>query len=246
MSATPLPVSIALAGHTKARRARNVSATSRTAHVRIAARICGTLTWKPEPDLPEDVDRDDDGGDVQPRIAGVRQDHGIRGPAERQCPAGHISPRSALVGRREPRTARAAPDERRRVPAVDGSASSLPSGLHGVASPAPRSMTANVPASTVIHGPISPSGHCTRTSACVGVAEADVDPAELPAGVAAADRDLLDRRAVADARLHPRADGVDVGRRLAQPDGDPRAHRLGPLGIAAADVAPQRRRARRG
>ena len=46
MSATPLPVNIALAGHTKHRFALNVTATSMTAHVRIAARICGTLTWK--------------------------------------------------------------------------------------------------------------------------------------------------------------------------------------------------------
>ena len=46
INATPLPVSMALAGQTKDRRARNVSATSRIAHVRIAARICGTLTWK--------------------------------------------------------------------------------------------------------------------------------------------------------------------------------------------------------
>ena len=57
------------------------------AHVRIAARICGTLTWKPEPDLPEDVDRDDDGGDVQPRIADARQHHRVRARAEREGPA---------------------------------------------------------------------------------------------------------------------------------------------------------------
>ncbi len=46
ISATPLPVSIALAGHTNARRARNVRATSMTAQVTMAARICGTVTWK--------------------------------------------------------------------------------------------------------------------------------------------------------------------------------------------------------
>ena len=45
ISATPLPVSIALAGHTNDRLERKVSATSRIAHVPIAARICGTLTW---------------------------------------------------------------------------------------------------------------------------------------------------------------------------------------------------------
>ncbi len=46
ISATPLPVSIALAGQTKDRDCRKVSATSSTAQVRIAARICGTLTRK--------------------------------------------------------------------------------------------------------------------------------------------------------------------------------------------------------
>ena len=46
MSATPLPVSMALAGHTSDRRARKVTATSMMAQVRMAARICGTLTWK--------------------------------------------------------------------------------------------------------------------------------------------------------------------------------------------------------
>src|SRR5207253_2023673 len=51
--ATPLPVSIALAGHTNAFDWRNVSAISRTAHARIAARICGTLTRKPRPTCPK-------------------------------------------------------------------------------------------------------------------------------------------------------------------------------------------------
>ncbi len=46
MSATPLPVSIALAGHTNDRLCRNVKVISITAQVRIAARICGTLTRK--------------------------------------------------------------------------------------------------------------------------------------------------------------------------------------------------------
>ena len=52
ISATPLPVSIALAGQTKARLGRKVIATSRTAQVRIAARICGTLTWNPSATCP--------------------------------------------------------------------------------------------------------------------------------------------------------------------------------------------------
>ena len=50
--ATPLPVSIALAGQTNARRERKVITTSMTAHVRIAARICGTLMWNPRPSWP--------------------------------------------------------------------------------------------------------------------------------------------------------------------------------------------------
>src|SRR4029079_10662174 len=50
--ATPLPVSIALAGQTNVRVERNVSATSITAVVRIAARICGMLTRKWRPTWP--------------------------------------------------------------------------------------------------------------------------------------------------------------------------------------------------
>ena len=46
ISATPLPVSIALAGHTIARFDRNVNATSMIAQVTMAARISGTLMWK--------------------------------------------------------------------------------------------------------------------------------------------------------------------------------------------------------
>jgi len=52
MRATPLPVSMALAGHTNERRRWNVTATSMMAHVRMAARICGTVTWKPSSTCP--------------------------------------------------------------------------------------------------------------------------------------------------------------------------------------------------
>ena len=52
IKATPLPVSIALAGQTKARLVRNVRATSMIAQVTIAARICGTLTRKCRPTWP--------------------------------------------------------------------------------------------------------------------------------------------------------------------------------------------------
>jgi hypothetical protein len=50
--ATPLPVSIALAGHTNAPLERRVRATSMTAQVRIAARICGIVTRKWSPTWP--------------------------------------------------------------------------------------------------------------------------------------------------------------------------------------------------
>ncbi len=52
ISATPLPVSIALAGHTNVRVRRNVIVTSMIAAVRIAERICGTLTQKLRPSCP--------------------------------------------------------------------------------------------------------------------------------------------------------------------------------------------------
>ena len=97
MSATPLPVSIALAGQTKDRLRRKVSVTSRIARVRIAARICGTLTWKCSPTCPRTWMRDDDGGHVQPRIADLRQDHGVGVRADPQHPAGD---RGAESGRR--------------------------------------------------------------------------------------------------------------------------------------------------
>ncbi len=53
ISATPLPVSIALAGQTNARDWRKVSAISMAAQVRMAARICGMLTPNPSPSWPK-------------------------------------------------------------------------------------------------------------------------------------------------------------------------------------------------
>jgi hypothetical protein len=47
MSPMPLPVSMALAGHTIEPVWRNVITTCSNAQVRIAVAICGTLTWKP-------------------------------------------------------------------------------------------------------------------------------------------------------------------------------------------------------
>ena len=66
---------------------------------------------EPEPDLSEDVDRDDDGGDVQPGVAGVRQDHGVRTAAERQRRTAHspgvlIAPPGSTVPHRRPRARR--------------------------------------------------------------------------------------------------------------------------------------------
>ena len=52
MSAMPLPVSMALAGHTNDLVSWNVMATWSNAVVRIAARIWGTLTWNPSPTWP--------------------------------------------------------------------------------------------------------------------------------------------------------------------------------------------------
>ena len=52
MRATPLPVSMALAGHTKARRERKVIISSTRAQERMEARIWGTLSWKWRPSWP--------------------------------------------------------------------------------------------------------------------------------------------------------------------------------------------------
>ena len=57
-----------------------------------------------QPELPEDMDRDDDGSDMQSRITDVRQDHGVGAPAERERPVRHIAPRSGLIGRPHSRT----------------------------------------------------------------------------------------------------------------------------------------------
>ena len=67
-----------------------------------------------------------------------------------------------------------------------------------------------------------------------------MDPAELPAGMAAADRDLPGHGSVADAGFDPRADRIDVRGRLADTHGEPLADRLRPLAIAPAGVPPQR------
>ena len=60
-----------------------------TAHVRMAARIWGTLTRKCERHLAEDVDRDDDRRDMQARVAQARQDEWVAGAPEADRPARH-------------------------------------------------------------------------------------------------------------------------------------------------------------
>ena len=82
ISATPLPVSIALAGHTKDRLCRNVIATSSTAQVMIAARICGHADLEVQPDLAQDVDRDDHRGDVEARVLDAGQEQRVGGAAD--------------------------------------------------------------------------------------------------------------------------------------------------------------------
>ena len=59
-----------------------------------------------------------------------------------------------------------------------------------------------------------------------------MEPTELAAGVPAADGDLTADGALAHPHLDPRTDGVDVRRRLSEPDRDPVAHRRRSLGVA--------------
>ena len=82
ISATPLPVSIALAGHT------NASLTpERDRDLHDRARDDGGEDLRhghvePQLRLPEHVDRDDDRGDVQARVAQLRQHHRIGEPLD--------------------------------------------------------------------------------------------------------------------------------------------------------------------
>ena len=127
-------------------------------------------------------------------------------------------------------------------PSVIGRRAHGAGGVHGAAAAARRGRCPRTgSAASVIHGPTSPSGQVTRTSALVGVAEAEVRPAELAAGVAAADHELApgDRgspiRVSIDGadRVAVRAGLAAAGRRASRPS--PPAHRPMPR----ADVAPQ-------
>ena len=73
----------------------------------------------------------------------------------------------------------------------------------------------------------------------VGAAQSEVDPAELAAGVAAADRHLPLDRPVVGPDLDPGPDRVTIGAGLLEPDGDPVAHRRGLRGVSRPDVPVQ-------
>src|SRR6185437_8004308 len=72
--------------------------------------------------------------------------------------------------------------------------------------------------------------------------ETDVDPAELPPGVTAPDRQLPPHRRVADLDLEPAADRVAVRAGLGDAERQPVPHRRGFGGIPAADAPPDLRR----
>src|SRR5512145_2093230 len=67
----------------------------------------------------------------------------------------------------------------------------------------------------------------------------EVRPPALAAGMASPDGDLRLEDPVADADLDPGADGVDVGRRLAEVEGYPVAHRPRAGFVAPAHVSPE-------
>ena len=97
--ATPLPVSIALAGQTNIRVERNVSATSITRGREDRREDLRDAHPEVEPDLAQDVDRDDHRRDVEPGVADVRQDQRVGGPAEAQRPGRSGHGRRGGVGR---------------------------------------------------------------------------------------------------------------------------------------------------
>ena len=77
MKATPFPVSSALAGHMSTRWRRNAIATSSTAHVPERDQDLGDRELEAERHLPQHLQRDDHGGEVQARVADRRQQHGV-------------------------------------------------------------------------------------------------------------------------------------------------------------------------
>src|SRR5207245_11743007 len=69
--------------------------------------------------------------------------------------------------------------------------------------------------------------------------QAKMDPAELAAGMAAADRELAPLDPIADAYLRPCPDRVRVRPWLHDVQGEPVAHRARSGGLAATDVPPE-------
>src|SRR5206468_2840020 len=72
----------------------------------------------------------------------------------------------------------------------------------------------------------------------VWLAEAEMEPAELPAGVPAPDGDLPLDDPIVGADLHPGADRVAVRPRLGQTKRDPIAHGRGSIRAPGANVSP--------
>src|SRR2546422_953879 len=74
------------------------------------------------------------------------------------------------------------------------------------------------------------------------IPEAKMDPAELAAGMATADRELAPLDPIADAYLHPCPDRVRVRSGLDDAQREPVAHRARFEGVAATDVPPEAHR----
>ena len=78
MNATPLPVRSALAGHISTCCLRMVIATSSTAQVTSETRICAIESWKWKPICPITCSEVIVRGEVQPRVAQLREEDGVR------------------------------------------------------------------------------------------------------------------------------------------------------------------------
>ena len=99
MSATPLPVSIALAGHTNARVWRKVSATSMTAQVEDRGQDLRDADLEVQAELAQHVDRDDHRRHVEARVADVRQHQRVVDPPNDSVrAAGAVGAVGAVIG----------------------------------------------------------------------------------------------------------------------------------------------------
>ena len=78
MKATPLPVRSALAGHMSTCCLRTVIAISSTAQVRSETRIWAIESWKWNPTCPITCSDVIVNGEMQPRVAQLREDDGVR------------------------------------------------------------------------------------------------------------------------------------------------------------------------